>query len=189
MADKLPFNGPVEFNSTVKSTGVGTHSGANTFSGETTTSGELKITGGYEGKRRVVELTDSTAAPTAAQSGTIFVFDGTACTVTLPAAAAGLEYFFVVHTTQTGDAIITTASSDKLSGGFLKSTAALNDTNLSNTTTIVDAIPATTNTLTLNGTTKGGVIGSFVHVIGLATNKYHVSGTLIGSGTLVTCAS
>jgi hypothetical protein len=185
VADKtiLGGGGEVEITGALTSSGTGTHSGTNTFSGE------LKIEGGYEGKRRVVELTAATAAPTAAQSGTVFVFDGTACTVTLPAAAAGLEYFFVVHTTQTGDAIITTATDNKLSGGFLKSTALFNNTNLAAGTTVVDAIPATTNTLTLNGTTTGGVIGSYVHVIGLATNKYHVSGTLIGTGTLVTCAS
>jgi len=157
--------------------------------GEVEIGGALTLKGGYEGKRRVVELDGTTAAPTAAQSGTVFVFDGTACTVTLPAAAAGLEYFFVVKTTQTGDAVITTESSDKISGAIFNTRASLNQTNLSNTATVVDGIPATTNTLTFNGTTKGGVIGSYVHIVGMATNKYHVNGVLISTGTMVTCAS
>ena len=137
----------------------------------------------------VVDLDEATLVPTAAQSGTTFIFDGTACTVTLPTCAAGLFYDFLFHTTQTGNAIVTTATNDKISGGFIKTTAALNDTNLADTTTIVDAIPATTNTLTFNGTTTGGVIGSHIRILGMAALKWHVSGFVIGSGTIVTAAS
>ena len=83
-----------------------------------TVTGAVQLNGGYAGARTVVDLDGSTAAPTAAQSGTIFTCDGTACTVTLPTCAAGLEYFFVVDTTQTGDAVITTQSADKNSMNF-----------------------------------------------------------------------
>ena len=145
--------------------------------------------GAYHGKRRVVALDAATYAPSSGESGTIFAFDGTACSVALPAAEVGVEYFFVVHTTQTGDAVITTESADKMSGGFLKATAAFNNTNLGATTTVLDSLPATTDTLTLNGTTTGGVIGSYLHVVGMAANKWHVSGNVIGSGTMVTSAS
>ena len=52
--------------------------------GASTLTGAAQFNGGYAGARTVVDLDGSTAAPTAAQSGTIFTFDGTACTVTLP---------------------------------------------------------------------------------------------------------
>ena len=155
----------------------------------TTVAGDLNISGGYHGKRRVVDLTAANASPTQTQSGTLFTFGGTACEVTLPPAESGLEYFFVVNTTQTGDAVITTDTNDKISGCLLKTTDAFNETNLANTTTVIDAIPATTNRLTFNGTTSGGVIGSYIHIVGMGANKYHVNGTVIGSGTLVTSAS
>ena len=140
-------------------------------------------------RKPVIDLDASTYAPTTAEDGTLFTFDGTVCAVTLPTAAAGLEYHFVVDTTQAANASITTATNDKISGCLLTSTAAFNNTNLSATTTVIDAIPATTNTLTFNGTTTGGVIGSYYRIIGMAALKWHVSGVNIGSGTLVTCAS
>jgi len=40
--------------------------------------------------------------------------------------------------------------------------------------------------ITLNGTTKGGVSGTMLEITAVAANKYLVSGTLLGSGTLVT---
>ena len=148
-----------------------------------------QFNGGYAGARTVVDLDGTTATPTVAQSGTIFTFDGSACEVTLPTCAAGLEYFFVVDTTQTGNAVITTQSADKINGAILKTTAAYNETNLSDTTSAIDAFAATTNTLTFNGSTQGGVIGTFIHIIGLKANAWHASGVAIASGNLATSAS
>ncbi len=156
---------------------------------QTTGTGLLQINSGYAGKRQVVDLSGTTATPTVAQSGTIFTFDGTACTVTLPQAQAGLEYTFVVGSTQTGDAVITTQSTDGLAGALLTTTAALNSTNLSTTTSIVDSWAATIDTLTMNGTTQGGIVGSRIHVVAVSATMWQVSGINIGSGTLVTVAS
>tara|TARA_R110000737_G_C14423343_1_gene458220 strand:+ start:89 stop:721 length:633 start_codon:yes stop_codon:yes gene_type:complete len=151
--------------------------------------GASTLTGGYHGIRTVEAMTAATFGPTAADSGKMFVFDGTACTVTLPAAAAGIEYYFAFDTTQSADAVITTVTANKISGMILTATAAFNSTNLATSVTVVDAIPASTNTLTFNGGTKGGVIGGMVHIVGLKTNAWRVSGFNIGSGTLATCAS
>jgi hypothetical protein len=154
-----------------------------------TVNGELSISSGYSGKRRVVALTDATLAPSQAQSGTIFVFDGSACTVTLPQAAAGLEFMFVVDTTQTGDAVITTQTADGLAGALLSTTAALNSTNLAVGTSIIDSWAVTIDTLTMNGTTQGGVVGSYIHCIALSATMWHVSGVKIHSGNAITSAS
>jgi hypothetical protein len=43
-----------------------------------------------------------------------------------------------------------------------------------------------TTTVTLNGTTTGGIKGSYVTVVAVSANTYMVMGKLIGSGTLAT---
>ena len=139
-------------------------------------------------KRQVVDLDDTTYAPTAAESGTIFTFDGTACTVTLPQAAVGLEYTFVFAASAVSS-VITTQTADGLAGALLTTTAAINTTNLSNTTSIVDSWATTIDTLTFNGTTQGGLVGSRIHVVAVSATMWQVSGINIGSGTLVTVAS
>jgi len=137
----------------------------------------------------VVSLTATTRAATAAESGTLFVFDGSACTVTLPQAAVGLQYSFVCGATQTGDAVITTQTADGLAGALIVTTAALNSTNLSTATSLIDSWAATIDTLTLNGTTTGGVIGSRIDVVAVSALMWQVSGVTIGSSTLGTAAS
>ena len=59
-----------------------------------TADGAIIFSGGYSGKRTVIALDATTYAPTAAQSGAVLVFDGTACTVTLPTCVVGLQYTF-----------------------------------------------------------------------------------------------
>ena len=154
-----------------------------------TASGEIVFGGGYSGKRKIVDLDATTYAPTAAQSGTIFTFDGTECTVTLPQAAAGLEYTFVCATTAHATSVITTQTADGLAGGMIATTAALNNTNLNDATTIVDSWAATIDTLTFNGTTQGGLVGTWCKVVAVSATMWAVSGFKIGSGTLITSAS
>jgi len=139
-------------------------------------------------KRRVIDLDEATKTVTAAESGAIFTFDGTACTVTLPQAAVGLEYTFVFAATAVSS-IVTTQTADGLAGALLTTTAALNNTNLSATTTIVDSWATTIDTMTFNGTTQGGLVGSWVKVVAVSATMWAVSGVNIGSGTLVTVAS
>ena len=40
--------------------------------------------------------------------------------------------------------------------------------------------------ITMDGSTKGGLAGSFVTATAITTAKYVVSGIILGSGTLVT---
>tara|TARA_B100000745_G_scaffold184847_1_gene121178 strand:- start:67 stop:573 length:507 start_codon:yes stop_codon:yes gene_type:complete len=137
-------------------------------------------------QQNTIDLDQTTYALSVAESGSTCIFDGTACTVTLPDAAAGLEYTFLVDATAGVNSIITTQSSDKLTGGFIKSTAAFNNTNLSDTTSAIDMATGTSNTLTMNGTSQGGVLGSTIRVIGIKANLWSVSGVVIGSGNLAT---
>ena len=45
---------------------------------------------------------------------------------------------------------------------------------------------ASNDVITLNGTTKGGVTGSMLEITAVAANKYLVSATLLGSGSVET---
>jgi len=139
-------------------------------------------------KRRVIDLDAATYAVAANESGTIFTFDGTACTVTLPQAAVGLEYTFVFAATAVSS-IITTQTADGLAGALLTTTAAFNSSQLTNTTTVIDSWATTIDTMTFNGTTQGGLVGSRIHVVAVSATMWQVTGTNIGSGTLVTVAS
>ena len=153
-----------------------------------TGSGILQIKDGYAGKRQVIDLDATTYTAVADESGTIFTFDGTACTVTLPQAAAGLEYTFVFAATAV-TSVITTQTADGFAGALLTTTAALNSSSLSATTSIVDSWVTTIDTMTFNGTTQGGLIGTRIHVVAVSALMWQVSGINIGSGTLVTVAS
>ena len=140
-------------------------------------------------KLPVADLDGTTYAPTAAQSGTLFTFDGTACTVTLPVCEVGLVYEFVCATTAAADAVITTQSADKLYGTVICVVDGI-QVAMSNSTAIVDCNTGVNDdTFTLNGTTKGGIIGTHIRVVGMKANAWHISGHKIGSGTLVTSFS
>ena len=140
-------------------------------------------------KMPVVDLDGTTYAPTVAESGTLFTFDGTACTVTLPTCEAGLVYEFVCDTTAAADAVITTQTADKLYGVVACVVDGI-QVAMSNSTAIMDCNTGVNdNTFTMNGTTKGGIVGSHIRVVGMAGNKWHISGHKIGSGTLVTSFS
>jgi hypothetical protein len=131
-------------------------------------------------------MTAATVAPTVADSGTIYVFDGSATAVTLPTCAIGLEYTFIVGTTISGATTVVATAGDFLYGSILRTVDGLSATH-DNTHTQVDSNTGVDDTtLTLTATTKGGIIGSRLYFIGMAANKWYVTGTLIGSGTQIT---
>lgn len=112
---------------------------------------------------------------------TILLDTLTGSTVTLPAAAGtGDTYHFVVSVTNTSNNhIIKVANaSDIIVGGLVvnSSTAA---------TLAGDAATVATadDTITMNGTTTGGAIGSWLDLTDVATNQWHVKAMLAGSGT------
>ena len=117
------FNGPVRSEngfqdiSVAESTGVETTN--STYGNNASIGGTLAVTGATSLSSTLVgqlfpvtSVTDSTLAPTAAQSGTIFSLNRAAgITVTLPAASAGIFYEFHIGTTFTGTFILQGASS------------------------------------------------------------------------------
>ena len=93
----------------------------------------------------------------------------------------GVVYTIWVPTTvSTSSLKIGTDGTDKFVGTLL-----MVDTDTSGAT--VGYTAASSNDyINLNGTTTGGVAGSYVRIFAIAANKYVVSGVLNGSGTVAT---
>ena len=94
-------------------------------------------------------------------------------TLTLPAATgSGATYKFIVSVANTSNYVIKVAdASDTIDGIMLY---------LDEDGTAVSAFPtvATSDTITLNGGTTGGIIGDYLELIDIATNQYHVRGVM-----------
>ena len=108
-------------------------------------------------------------------------------TVTLPAASGtGERYGLLVGTTVSSNSTVIQVAnaSDTMVGHIatgLTTGAAGAD--------FGEAIGGTDDTITMNGTTTGGVKGSYVEVQDVATNLWLVNGALVGSRTLATSIS
>ena len=92
----------------------------------------------------------------------------------------GVSFTFFVETAATTWKIITAASQ------FLAGSLLVIDTDTTDTVNGFTSDSAATRSVNLNGTTKGGAIGSYVTVTALNATMWAVSGVVIGSGTIVT---
>lgn len=98
--------------------------------------------------------------------------------VTLPAATgSGDPYEFLVGTTFTSDGTIKVVGDDTMAGTLAVSTDAAG---------VVIPTGATSDTITMNGTTTGGVKGSYVKLIDVAADLWAVSGGLVSTGVEAT---
>lgn len=163
-------------------------------SGNVVIPGTLAVTGAVTfsgsrsgGTRNVVDSNAATLTLTAAQSTSVVLLDRAAgTTVTLPAPVVGLSYTFAVNTSVTSNnhKVITDAGTTFILGGVAMVEAA--DTNsglgaLFNGTTHVSIL--------MNGTTTGGLIGTYFDLICVTATQWVISGIVAGSGTLSTPAS
>ena len=88
----------------------------------------------------------------------------------------GAVYQFYVGVNATAMSICTDGT-DKFVGSITLANAA---------STLVFQPAASNDFINMNGSTKGGLIGSVITVEAIAANQYMVQGVLIGSGTLAT---
>lgn len=178
-----------------------TLSGTNTFSGATTVSGALAatstlavtgastLTGAVNYKRQVTDTGGAYATPialTAAQSGRVIIVDDAAgLDFTLPALSAaeiGVHYKFVVTVSVTSNALrVVAASGDILFGGVVLVDFDTADANL-----WCPADGSNDLTMSMNGTTTGGKLGSWVEFIATSATQWWVNGIAVGDGTLAT---
>jgi len=168
-------------------TAANTHSGAEVFSNvlgiKTDAITENTAGAGTTIKTPVVSAGAATLAPTIAQSGSLIALakaDG--LTVTLPAASAtniGVRYKFIVAVSCTSVGyVINTTGTDVFLGAIYSTIAAGTNSGL---------FASTANkTITLDDTTKGGLIGGWIEVTCVSGTQWSVTGVTLGSGTVIT---
>lgn len=136
--------------------------------------------------QRIVNATAATLAVTEAlHDGRVIVLDRAAgIAVTLPAAAAGLDFTFIVKTTFTGAASIKSVAGTDIMIGY-----ALMGNDSDNTIVRWPALAANTyDTIDLFGTANstGGIAGQIVRIRGLAASLWHVEMCGDAAGTEAT---
>ena len=143
--------------------------------------------------RNVVSATSNTTL-TVAQSGSVCTgnkADG--ITITLPAAATGLTYAVHVGTTITSNSFTITAASsaDTMQGQLISNDftdlGSITLLNESVATVGFDQPAADDHQIVMDGTTKGGKLGSYVNCTAITTAIWHVDGFLSSDGSLATC--
>jgi hypothetical protein len=122
---------------------------------------------------------------TVADSGKTFLLDtATGSVVTLPTPAEGIKYKFIVSVSVTSNNHIIGGSAGEF---LLGSINMLIDTSGTSEGQVLDG--ATHLTLTMNGSTTGGLQGTVLEFEGLNATQWGVSGLVVGSGTLATPAT
>jgi hypothetical protein len=157
-----------------------------------------------QGPAAIVEITTSTTLSPEAHGGRIISVGGTlaaALTLTLPAinvttdpATSGpgqdpntannegvLYTIWVPTTIATSSLKIGTNGTDKYVGSIT-----MNDVDADGAALVGFFAAAANDFINLNGTTTGGVAGSWVRIFAIAANKYMVEGTVLGTGTVAT---
>jgi len=137
------------------------------------------------GLHREIIAAGATKTLTAADSGALVLLDNAAGSViTLPTPAEGINFTFAVSTSVTSNShIIGGAAGEFLAGGIqmMIDTTAVSEGQFLNGTTHL--------TLTMNGSTTGGLIGTVLEFTGYSTTQWMVTGLVAGSGTLATPAT
>lgn len=135
--------------------------------------------------REIIETAAATTL-TAQQSGALVLMDAAAgYTITLPTPVAGMYFEFLQTVTQTSSTqkIITSAATVFLLGEVLTYTTAT-------ASPAGFAFDGTTHiAYASNGTTSGGIIGTRLIMTALSATVWAITGTVVGSGTIVTPAS
>lgn len=114
---------------------------------------------------------------------TIVLNNATGFTTTLPpATGSGAVYRFVVTTTVTsGNMIIQCANATDEFHGFIL----ICDSDTGDALTIDPALDGDGyDTITMNGSTKGGIMGDWFEITDYASGKFHLKGAFNGTGTV-----
>ena len=194
------FNGAVRSENGFKqisinsSTNVATDNFTVDSSGNVSGTGTMKMTGITNFVTDVESITDSTKTVTTADSGTTYLLNRAAgITVTLPTAAAGLQYSFIIGTTFTGTLSIDGAAAVDIYSA--SSNLLIWDKDAPGTVSAKQfyADGSDDDKMTMDADTKGRFIGGKINVLGIATGGqgsatavWHMDGLVYGDGTLAT---
>lgn len=173
----------------VRSFGLNTNQPTN-FSGATTDSsgnvsipGSLTVLGSRKGgTANIISGQGATRTLLASESTSVALFDRAAGIIyTLPAPQPGLSFTFIVTTSITSNnaKVITDAGTTLLIGDIdVASTSPTTTTFFGNGTSHISVLQ--------NGTTTGGLIGSYIECRCVTSTVWNVFGAIQGSGTLAT---
>ena len=158
-----------------------------TAGGLTVTAGTLDLSGSF--MRDLVTLTEDTTITNDEHAGRILLMGevggNASATFTLPAATGtGAEFKFIVSVVNTSNYVIQVTGDDTIDGSVIVT----NDSSAGGTASVISwPTAATSDTITLDGTTTGGTqIGDYVLLTDIATDQYSVSGLLNASGSEAT---
>ena len=186
MSNLLENNLPVVESDGLNTNKAVTFGGALTVAGATIFNGSVTMNGSKVGGTKNVIIGGATL--TAAQSTSLVVFDTAAGELyTLPAPVAGLTFDFFVETTVTSSnhKVITNAGTVFLVGAI--SYGILDTTPGANPGPKFTAANGTTHlAITMNGTTTGGLFGTYFNVTCISSTLWTISGLVIASGTIST---
>jgi len=177
-------------------TGNNTHTGTETFSnaaGVTTNIITPRTSGAGTSLQAPVTPWLLNLSPAITASGTVFLANATtttvANTITLPACSdAGVGTVFKVKViksvTAGGTYVVNTTGTDVFLGGVYGTIAAPNATN-----DALLGVSTANKTLTLTATTQCGLIGGWLEFTMISATQWSVSGTVLGTGTIISVFS
>lgn len=167
---------------TVESGGTLANSGTFSIGGTTVNATAAEIDAVADASTRIVNVTAATlAVTTAAHDGRVITLNRAAgITATLPAATGtGTRLLFLVGTTFTGNGIVQVTGDDTMTGNALLAQDAAD-------TVVMFEAGATADTITLNGTTTGGLKGDSIEAIDIAADLWWVRVVGAATGTEAT---
>ncbi len=135
-------------------------------------------------RKPVISGLGATRTVNDSESGSLFILDRAAGIVfTLPTAKPGMFFDFLVTTSVTSNAykVITAAGTELLVGGYMNI-----DTDTSNAVAAFDGNGSTHVSVSMNGTTTGGLQGTKLRFTCLSTTRWMVEGVVRGSGVVAT---
>ena len=143
--------------------------------GAVTTASQVTLTGSFKQAIHTFVATDAiTEIEHAGRTLLLGEVGGNALvTLTLPdATGSGTTYKFIVTVANTSSYVIVAPDSSNTIGGIMLY--------LDEDGTAVTAFPtvAASDTITLNGGTTGGIVGDYLELVDIATDKWHVRGTM-----------
>lgn len=130
--------------------------------------------------RQVIQSVGATRTLVAKESGSLCLFDvATGNAYTLPTPVEGMQFEFLttVAVTSNAQSVTTAAATEFLLG-------AVNNSKLAAGTDIFQANGTSHVTISMSGSTTGGLIGSTFTVTAISTTQWVIAGSLVGSGTL-----
>ena len=177
------FNGPVRSENGFAQISKNSTTGAITTNLDVDSSGNITTTGYVSAYSNISSITSATKSVESTDSGTVYTLNRAAgIVVTLPTAAAGINYTFIVGTTFTGAGQITADNASDLLSGF----AYIFDpaTATDNNTFIPDGSDDVTIDLGTAG--QGWLVGGIIRLVATTAAVWHCEAYLHGDGTLAT---